>query len=95
MWDQDEWFTGTVTNYNIINGLSQLLYADADNTWHDLTVDRWRPSTKKPLEQKPLALAAVASVETPTPAATCSITLIRGTSITEVTAHTIVAADKG
>ena len=95
LWDQDEWYAGILTDYNIINGLSQLLYDDADNKWHDLTVDHWRPSSKKPLEQEPLAPTAVASVQAPTPAATCSSTLIRGMSITEVTAHTIVAANEG
>ena len=99
MWDQDEWFAGTVTNYNIINGLSQLLYDDKDNKWHDLSVDRWRlaaPRVLVPLEREPLAPTTVASVQARAPAATCtSSTLFRDMCIAEVTAHTIVAADEG
>ena len=50
LWDQDEWYAGILIEYNIINGLSQLLYDDGDNKddnkWHDLTVDRWCLSSK-------------------------------------------------
>ena len=48
LWNDNEWYTGRIVDYSMVNGQHLIKYDDGDQKWHDLAHEKAFGQLRKP-----------------------------------------------